>query len=221
LLVLVVGGALMGTNASIRELVKEREIYRRERAIGMSRWAYLASKVVVLSIITGLQAVALGLLGNAGRPAPDDPLFLRLPMAEIVVALAALTLASMLLGLLASAAISNEDRGMPLLVLLAMLQIMLSSALIQVPTVPGLAQLSWLVPARWGFALGASTMGLPSGPGAFSPYGEHDPLWDHLPNTWLLDLGALAATGLLFVAVTARLLHRLDPQRRSRRGAVR
>ncbi|WP_219419295.1 FHA domain-containing protein [Pseudonocardia nigra] len=40
LLVLVLGGALMGIAASIRELVKERPVYRRERAIGLSLGAY-------------------------------------------------------------------------------------------------------------------------------------------------------------------------------------
>lgn len=35
LLVLINGGALMGAAASVRELVKERAIYRRERAIGL------------------------------------------------------------------------------------------------------------------------------------------------------------------------------------------
>ena len=215
LLVLIVGGALMGTNASIRELVKEREIYRRERAIGLSRAAYLASKLVVLGIITGAQAVALGMLGNLGRPAPDDPLLVQQPMVEIVLAMIAMTVASMTLGLLVSAAISNEDRGMPLLVLLAMLQFMLSSAIIQVQTVPGLGQLSWLIPARWGFAMGASTMALPSGPGLI-PYGESDPLWDHDDRTWLFDLGALCAVAALFVVLTVLLLRRLEPRRRTR-----
>jgi ABC-type multidrug transport system ATPase subunit len=215
LLVLVVGAALMGTNASIRELVKEREIYRRERAIGLSRAAYLASKLVVLGMITGAQAVALGMLGNLGRPAPDDPLLGQQPMVEIVLAMIAMTVASMTLGLLVSAAISNEDRGMPLLVLLAMLQFMLSSAIIQVQTVPGLGQLSWLIPARWGFAMGASTMAIPSGP-AFVPYSESDPLWDHDAQTWLFDLGALCAVAVLFVGLTAVLLRRLEPRRQAR-----
>ncbi|MGI5125324.1 FHA domain-containing protein [Pseudonocardia sp. CA-107938] len=213
LLVLIVGGALMGTNSSIRELVKEREIYRRERAIGMSRAAYLASKVVVLGIITGAQAVALSVLGNLGRPGPDDPLLLQQPMAEIVLAMIAMTVASMTLGLLVSAAISNEDRGMPLLVLLAMLQFMLSSAIIQVQTVPGLGQLSWLIPARWGFAMGASTMAIPTGP-EFVPYSDNDPLWDHDAETWLFDLAALGAVAVLFVVLTGLLLRRLEPRRR-------
>jgi len=214
LLVLVVGGALMGSNASIRELVKEREIYRRERAIGLSRAAYLASKLFVLGAITGLQAIALGLLGNYGRPGPDSAVFLDSPRWEIIVAIIGLTVTSMIVGLAVSAAIKNEDRGMPLLVLLAMMQFMLSSALIQVTHSPVLAQLSWLVPARWGFALGASTIGIASGPGTRSPYPDHDPLWDHTAHTWLFDLCALGAITLLFIATTALLLRRLDPRRR-------
>jgi hypothetical protein len=42
--VFVVGAALMGSAASIREVVKEREIYRRERAIGLSRGAFNTSR---------------------------------------------------------------------------------------------------------------------------------------------------------------------------------
>lgn len=103
LLVFVIGAALMGSAASIRELVKEREIYRRERAIGLSRSAYLASKLVILGAIVGVQALVLGVLGNLGRPAPDEALVLPSGMAEIVVALVALTVASMAVGLAASA----------------------------------------------------------------------------------------------------------------------
>ena len=215
LLVMVVGGALMGSNASIRELVKEREIYRRERAIGLSRAAYLGSKVVVLGAITGLQAVVLGFLGNVRLPGPDAAVVITgSPMLEIVVGLTGLTFASMALGLMVSAAINNEDRGMPLLVFMAMLQFMLSSALIQIGHSPVLGQLSWLVPARWGFALGASTIGTLSGPGTRSIYAEHDPLWSHTPSTWFADLGAVLGLAVLFIVVTALLLRRLDPRRR-------
>ncbi|WP_433783255.1 FHA domain-containing protein [Actinomycetospora sp. CA-101289] len=212
LMVFVVGAALMGSAASIRELVKEREIYRRERAIGLSRAAYLLSKVVVLSLITGLQAVVLGVLGTIGRPGPDEAVLLGDPRLEILAAIAATTVASMAVGLAVSAWIDNADRGMPLLVLLAMLQFILSSALLQIQDSPVLAQLSWFVPARWGFALGASTLGLRSGPGAPPPYTEPEPLWDHTAGTWLFDLGALTAVTVLFVVLAAVLLRRLDPR---------
>ena len=214
LMVFVVGAALMGSAASIRELVKEREIYRRERAIGLSRAAYLLSKVVVLGVITGLQGLVLGVLGTLGRPGPDEAVVLGDPRVEILVAIAATTIASMAVGLAVSAWIDNADRGMPLLVLLAMLQFILSSALLQIQDSPVLAQLSWLVPARWGFALGASTIGVRSGPGVPPPYTAAEPLWDHDAATWLFDLGALAGVTVLFVVVTALLLRRLDPRAR-------
>ncbi|MDF2979761.1 MAG: transporter, ATP-binding component, partial [Actinomycetospora sp.] len=217
LLVFVVGAALMGSAASIREVVKEREIYRRERAIGLSRGAYLASKLMVLIVITGVQAVLLGLLGMLGRPGPDEPVLLGSGTTEIVIALCGVAVASMALGLAVSAAITNADRGMPLLVLLAMLQFILSSALLQIGGSPVLAQLSWLVPARWGFALGASTIGIPSGPGLPTPYREADPLWDHDALTWVLDLGALVGLTVLFAVLTSLLLRRVEPIRAARR----
>lgn len=212
LMVFVVGAALMGSAASIRELVKEREIYRRERAIGLSRTAYLLSKVVVLGVVTGLQGVVLGVLGQIGRPGPDEAVVLGDPRLEILVAIAGVSIASMAVGLAVSAWIDNADRGMPLLVLLAMLQFILSSALLQIQDSPVLAQLSWLVPARWGFAMGASTIGVRTGPGVPPPYTEAEPLWDHDAATWLFDLGALAGVAVLFVVATALLLRRLDPR---------
>ncbi|WP_433783263.1 ATP-binding cassette domain-containing protein [Actinomycetospora sp. CA-101289] len=217
LLVFVVGAALMGSAASIREVVKEREIYRRERAIGLSRGAYLSSKLLVLVVITGVQSVLLGVLGMLGRPAPDEAVLLGSGTAEIVIALFGVAVASMALGLAVSAAITNADRGMPLLVLLAMLQFILSSALLQIGGSPVLAQLSWLVPARWGFALGASTIGIPAGPGLPTPYREADPLWDHDALTWVLDLGALVGLTVLFAVATSMLLRRVEPIRGTRK----
>jgi ABC-type multidrug transport system ATPase subunit/pSer/pThr/pTyr-binding forkhead associated (FHA) protein len=210
LLVLIVGAALMGSAASIRELVKERAIYRRERAIGLSRGAYLWSKLLVLGAITGVQALLLGLLGNLGRPAPDKAILLGSGTAEIVVALVGVALASMAIGLLISGLIDNADRGMPLLVLLIMLQFILSSAVLQISRSPGLGQLSWLLPSRWGFALGAVTIGLDKTP----PYLDHDPLWSGNAWTWTADLAILAVLAALFALGSGLLLRRLDAGRR-------
>ena len=217
LVVLIVGAALMGSAASIRELAREREIYRRERAVGLARTAYLLSKVVVLAVITGVQGVVLGVLGTLGRPAPDGAVVLGDPRLEILVAIAATAVASMAVGLAVSASIGNADRGTPLLGLLAMLQFVLSGALLPIHDSPVLAQLSWFVPARWGFAMGASTLGLGSGPGVPPPPTGAEPLWNHSAGTWLLDLCAQAGVTVLFVVGAALLLRRLDPRARRAR----
>jgi ABC-type multidrug transport system ATPase subunit/pSer/pThr/pTyr-binding forkhead associated (FHA) protein len=212
LLVLIIGAALMGAAASMRELVKERPIYRRERAIGLSIGAYLSSKILVLTAITGLQAACFTLLGLAGRNGPDNALVLGPGRIEVIVAVLAVTVTSMLTGLLISAAIDNADRGMPLLVLIIMVQLILCGGLFEVNGRPVLEQAAWFVPARWGFAMTAAT----SDVGKLIR-GTPDPLWKHSADAWVFNAVALGLIGLVMTALIALATKRLDPQLKSRR----
>jgi hypothetical protein len=147
----------MGAAASVRELVKERPVYLRERAIGLSVGAYLTSKVLVLGVVAGVQAAIFTTVALLGRDGPDDPLVLPDGKTEVLLAVLAVTVASMLTGLLISGVIDNADRGMPLLVLLIMVQLILCGGLFEVYDRPVLDQLAWLVPSRWGFSMTAAT----------------------------------------------------------------
>ncbi|WP_300007952.1 ATP-binding cassette domain-containing protein [Pseudonocardia sp.] len=211
LLVLVVGGALVGAAASVRELVKERPVYVRERAIGLSLPAYLLSKLLVLGTISGLQAAVFTLLSLVGRNTPDDALVLGSPTLEVLVAVVGVTVVTMIVGLVISAFIDNADRGMPLLVLVLMLQLVVSGGLFPVHGRPVLEQLAWLVPSRWGFAMGASTIDL-----NVTARGGPDALWEHSAGRWLLAAGMLLLIAVILIAVTALLLRRLDPVRARR-----
>ena len=106
--------------------------------------AYLASTILVLTVITGLQAAIFSVLGLAGRTGPDDALILGSGRIEVIVAVLAVTVTSMLTGLLISAAIDNADRDMPLLVLIIMVQLILCVGLFEVNGRPVLEQASWL-----------------------------------------------------------------------------
>lgn len=210
LLVLVVGGALVGLAASIRELVKERPVYVRERAIGLSLPAYLVSKLLVLGVITGLQAVLFTLLATLGRDGPDEALVLGSPVAEVLLAVVAVTVASMVAGLAISAFIDNADRGMPLLVLVLMLELVVSGGIFPVHGRPVLEQLAWLVPSRWAFAMGSTTIDMNR------LQTDPDPLWEHTAGQWVLAVVVLLAIVAVLVALTAVLLRRLDPVRARR-----
>ena len=72
LLVLAVGGCLAGAANAVRELVKERPIYTRERAAGLSAGAYFLSKVLILGVICVVQAVLMLGIGLTGRPLPKQ-----------------------------------------------------------------------------------------------------------------------------------------------------
>ncbi|MFG2727569.1 FHA domain-containing protein [Streptomyces canus] len=210
LLILCVGGVLTGAANAVRELVKERVIYQRERAVGLSRSAYLMSKVVVLGTITVVQAVVLTLVALLGVDlnAPGGEGVLMPPLAEITIAVALLAFTAMMLGLLVSAVVRKEEVTMPLLVLLAIVQVVFCGALLQLDGVPGLEQVSWLVPSRWALGAMAGTIGLARiVPGDLTG----DPLFKHSAGVWLLNIGMLVVLSVLFGYVVSRLLRRHEP----------
>jgi ABC-type multidrug transport system ATPase subunit len=214
LLLLVVCACLAGAASSVRELVKERNIYIRERAAGLSSGAYLASKLLVLGVIAVVQSIVLTLLGLAGRPMPPQGSFISaVPLFEILLALAVLALASMCLGLLVSAMVSTSEKAMPFLVLLTMIQVILSGGVVSLVGKAGLSQLAWISPSRWGFGAVASTANLnvisPTAAGNFT-----DPLWNHSATNWLRDMGLQIGLAFIFTLIAGARLRRLGPRRR-------
>ncbi len=161
LLVLTVGACLSGTANAIWEIVKERSVYARERAAGLSAGAYLMSKLVILGVLSGVQAVILVGIGLTGRPLPSHgSLLTHLPLVELMLAMFVLGVASMALGLLISALVDTSDKAMPLLVAVVMIQIVLSGGVFPLHGKVGLEQASWISPSRWGYAAAGSTSNL-------------------------------------------------------------
>lgn len=76
MLILAVGMCFSGAANSVRELIKERVIYERERATGLSRSAYLMSKVIVLGVITAIQGVIICGIGFSTRDLPKEGLIM-------------------------------------------------------------------------------------------------------------------------------------------------
>jgi hypothetical protein len=203
LLVLVVMSCFMGFAASFRELVKERSIFHREQSIGLSIGAYLASKLVVLAVVAGIQAVILTVVALVGLHPPDDPVVFSDGEVEIAVALVLVTVAIMVQGLLVSALIANADQGMPVLVVILLLQFVLCEFFLSVHGKVGLDQVTWLVPARWGLAATAGAT-----VGRATPLTEGDPLWKSTAGAWILDMTGLLLLAALGVLATWWVLRR-------------
>ncbi len=216
LLILIISACFAGAFNAVRELVKERAIYSRERAAGLSPACYLGSKLTVLGLISGVQAAVLVMIGLIGRPLPSHGAFLHaLPLVELILAIAALALVSMALGLLISASVNTSEKTMPLLMVLVVVEVILTGGVFTIAGKVGLEQVAWLSPSRWGFAATAATAKLnklvPPAPG--SPV---DSLWRHNPHTWLLDIGVLLALGLVFASLTWWRLVQQGPGRKLR-----
>ena len=213
LLMLVICACLSGAASAVRELVKERAIYSRERAAGLSSGAYLFSKLIVLGVISIVQSAVLVLIGLFGQKMPPKGALPGVPpLFEILIAIAVLAAASMCLGLLVSALVSTSEKAMPFLVLLTMAQVILSGGVVSLVNKPGLEQLAYIAPSRWGFGAVASTVNL-NVIGISAP-GSTDPLWAQTPGNWLRDMGMLIGLAVIFTLFTWIFLRRLGPRRR-------
>ncbi|WP_455754705.1 FHA domain-containing protein [Streptomyces niveus] len=213
LLILAVGMCFSGAANSVRELIKERVIYERERATGLSRSAYLMSKVIVLGVITAFQGVILCGIGFAPRALPEDGLLMP-PAVEMCVVIIALGFTSMMFGLVISSLVKTAEKTMPLLVMFAIVQVVFTGTLFQVYGSPGLEQFAWLMPSRWAIAGTGSTLDLAHLMPPWEPENptDLDPLWDHTVAQWGLNLTILLLIGVVCGLAVARLLRRHEPE---------
>ncbi|MEN3608279.1 FHA domain-containing protein [Plantactinospora sp. ZYX-F-223] len=209
LVVLIVGGIFIGLAGGIRELVRERAIYRRERAVGLAPSAYLGSKLLVFAVVTAVQAALFVVVGLAGRPGAPRALALPWPLLELIVVVWLTALTATVLGLLVSAYVSTGEQTMPILVGLVMAQLVLCGGLFEVVDRTGVAELSWLAPARWGYAAAAATVDLRS----LTVDPSADALWRHTTGAWWWAMGALALQGGMLTAATRWALRRHEPGR--------
>jgi ABC-type multidrug transport system ATPase subunit len=171
MMALVLGMTWLSILNAIREIVKEYPIYRRERSVGLSISAYIASKAVVLGTFTAFQAVMLVVIGLSRQKVfqYDPRTFDLLPVAhgallpapkfELIIDVALTGLAAMALGLLVSAVSSNADKALTIVPILIVPQLVLAGGLFPV-NAPLFGQLKYVASAQWGMSSVASTIDL-------------------------------------------------------------
>nr|WSX54756.1 FHA domain-containing protein [Streptomyces sp. NBC_00974] len=213
MLILAVGMCFSGAANSVRELIKERVIYERERATGLSRSAYLVSKIIVLGVITAIQGVIICGIGFFPRDLPTEGLLMP-PAVEICLSVIALGFTSMMFGLVISALVKTAEKTMPLLVMFAIVQVVFTGILFQVYDSPGLEQFAWLMPSRWAIAAAGTTLHLAA---LMPPWDADnptntDPLWDATVGQWSLNITILLLLGVACGFAVQRLLRRHEPE---------
>jgi ABC-type multidrug transport system ATPase subunit len=213
LLILILGACFAGALNSVREIVKERPIYSRERSAGLSAGAYLMSKLIVLGVISAFQAVLLVLIGLTGTTFPPKGALLPIPLVEVMLSVALVGVASMAIGLLVSSAVSTAERAMPLVFLLVMVQVVTTGGIFAIHGKVGIEEIAWFTPSRWGFAANAATTDLNT-IGGFTAAHSPDPYWNHTAKAWLIDMAGMAALFLFYSGLTWWRLNKLGPLKR-------
>ncbi len=233
LFVLLLGATWLGANNAIREVARELPIYRRERAVGLSPSAYVASKAAVLGALTVVQSALLVALATARQRGPEEAVVLGWPLGELMAVVALAGVASMALGLLVSALSGSAERATSVLPILLIFQLVLSagSVLPEIVDKPVLREMSTVSSAQWGVAAAASTVDL----NELQLFDERlrdlrtvdaaDPLpaletltrepepeqrWAHTASAWWTAVSALALLTVVPLAATVVVLRR-DP----------
>jgi hypothetical protein len=201
LALLLPAAAFMGTALTIRDLVGERAVFQREQAVGLSTTAYLLAKTAVFCGFAILQSAIITTIVMIGKgmPTRGAVLFGHSSLAatvELLATVAATCVASAILGLAISSLVRSSEQIMPLFVVAVMAQLVLCGGMVPVTGRLGLDQLSWLMPARWGYAAASSTVDVRHlVPASLLP---QDRFWQHTRKVWLFDMGMLAAQAVFY-----------------------
>ncbi len=145
---IIVNAMLVGALAQMREVIKDREIYRRESLVGLHAFPYLLSKVWIAAAFALYQAVWwVGIRYLAvDMPGGWDVAL------QYYVTMALVTLAGMVLGLLASAASPTEDAVALIVALIIVPQVLFSGAHLPAHELnPVVRSQMDIMPSRWAF----------------------------------------------------------------------
>jgi hypothetical protein len=147
----------------------------------LSTSAYLFGKVVIFALFGLLQSAIVVFIVVRGKKwgagAVTSGAVMSNRSLELYVDGATTCVAAAMVGLALSALAKSNEQTMPLLVVAIMSQLVFSGGMIPVTDRLVLDQLSWLTPARWGFAATASTVDLIRlVPGPLTP---QDSYWKH------------------------------------------
>jgi ABC-type multidrug transport system ATPase subunit len=160
LFILVMIVLWFGCNNAAKEIVKEEAIYGRERAVNLRIVPYLASKFLVLTVVTAFHALVLMFLlygaleathacwpEHFSVPYPGHYLAL-FPQFGVLVLLA---MAGVALGLLLSACVSTPDRANALLPYVLIPQMILGGGFLAVHSGPLYYLAITLSPVYWAY----------------------------------------------------------------------
>jgi ABC-type multidrug transport system ATPase subunit/pSer/pThr/pTyr-binding forkhead associated (FHA) protein len=155
-----------GVINAAREIVKEADIYRRERMANLGILPYVLSKITVLTVLCLIQAGVLLAIVAARTGIPEAGILLP-PALELFASLFLTAEAAMATGLLLSAISPNEDRAVSLVPLVLIPQIIFSGLVFELK---GAAQsISWLTLSRWAIEAMGAVVNLKSLQGKLPP----------------------------------------------------
>jgi hypothetical protein len=195
-------GFFFGLTYGLLQIVGEMAVFRRERFAGLSVWAYVLSKVAVLTPV--LAVVAATLLGVL-RALDRLPAFGWETYAALFVTLLVESVAALALGLLASAAVADAAQATLALPMLCFPQVLFAGAIVPVGEMAAPGRLISLGMAnRWAFESLGRVLPLDRQTGGDTVVAYADAFGGSAVAGWVVLVGSAVA----LTVATAWVLHR-------------
>ncbi len=151
---LLVTTVWIGAIDSAREIIKEKGVFVRENAVGVSLTAYLLSKAIVLFTLAAVQAVVLTGIVLLFQPLHQPPgVYLAVIVIVVLTACAAVSM-----GLFISAAVRNQDQATSFIPLLLIPQLFFGGSIVATAEMSApMREATKVVVTQWSYAgLGAA-----------------------------------------------------------------
>jgi len=149
LFLMVIVTLWLGAINAAREIVKERTVVHRELAVGVRIPAYIASKLLVLLVFSGIQTALFTLIVLTIQPLHESPGVALMLMIVLIMT----SWIGVLMGLVVSALASSQDHATGIIPLLLVPQLLLGGAIVTLKDMSApIHVVADLIPARWGFA---------------------------------------------------------------------
>jgi ABC transport system ATP-binding/permease protein len=180
---------------TIGDLVGQRRVFLREQSVGLATSAYVSAKLIVFSLVAAIQAGILTaiVIGVKGGPA-HGAVVLHNPDVELYVAVAATAIVSAIVGLALSSLGNSLREVLPLVVPVILASLLFAGGLVSLVGTWGFDQISWIVPAQWGFAASGSTVDLHR----VDALATNALTWTHYSGWWVFDMVMLFAFGAMW-----------------------
>ena len=146
LFTLACSGFWIGILNAIQEICKEKIILKRENMAGLSLFAYVTSKMLVLTILCAVQSFLLLVSYWILIGLPEDGIIMS-PFLELFLTIFLTALSATALGLVVSSFFDNPDRALVVAPLLIMPQILYSGILFELEGTKN--TISYFTTCRW------------------------------------------------------------------------
>jgi ABC transport system ATP-binding/permease protein len=210
-----IAAVIMGSALTIGDLVGQRVVFRREQSVGLSTFAYVTGKLIVVTVAAAIQTAILTTIVILVKGGPvHGAVLLHNPNVELYVSVAVTAIVSAIVGLALSSLGNSLREVLLLLVPVILASLLFNGSLVQLVSKWVFQQISWFVPAQWGFAASGCTVDLRR----VDALAANAEMWTHYSGWWVFDMVMLVVFGAMWAGF---VLYRLRPPERMTSTAIR